>query len=174
MYIEIFDKTKELVLTSDLLEKNIDESLIKSLLCREKFNEYAILSMMYMSDFVVFEMNNDALLGIICVHSDANEWNITLICSVENKLGMGSKLLQKVIDLSRINNVRKLFGMGHLDGSRKLYQKFNFNENNELIFGGKKSRTNTRKSSRKKCKKSTKKRRNKNKLYYNNKLLKDN
>ena len=80
-------------------------------------------------------MDNNKLLGIICIrYTEINVWEISLICSIVNKIGLGSGLLTNIIKLCELNNIIKLFGICSYEGSRILFKKFCFNEYDELIF----------------------------------------
>ena len=145
-----------LTFSPDITEKPFNESLSSTLLCRDKFKLHTINAIIYMSDFILFKMNTaeDTLLGVLCINYESQDvWDIALICSVENKEGIGRQLLQTTIDLARQNNIRRVVGQGHLNGSQLLYKKFNFSEVNnryELQLGGGKRIKKTKRFRKKK------------------------
>ena len=142
---------EKLNLTSDLTKNILDDNLIDDLLCRNKIKPKNVEQILYTSDFALYHMDDNKLLGIICIrYIEENEWEISLICAVTNNVGLGSKLLSKVIQLCEINNIKKLFGFALYEDSSKLFKKFGFNEYDELIFKGGHKNNRRKKSKRKK------------------------
>ena len=127
------------LIDNNIPEKEFDDTLITDLLCRNKFSLFDISQMIYTSDFIIFQIDNDNLVGIICIRViETSIWEISLICSIKNKTGIASKLLEMVIDMAKSNNIHKIITNPYYNESKILFNKYKFNNENELIIGGQK------------------------------------
>jgi hypothetical protein len=142
MYYIYFNKEfndKHKINFNDIKIKVIDKIVnddLNIMLCREKFVLQLYHEVINTSSFVLFykKNKNDKIQSFLSVRIyNNNKWEIALICSMLP--GLGSKILKKLIDIVKHQKKKiKLFTTPIFPESKKLFNKFKFNNKNELVI----------------------------------------
>ncbi len=135
MYFIEFLTEINIIIPSFTNKLKLNTNIITSSICRNKFKEFTILQIIYTSDFILFEMVDEQLQSLLSIRIiDNNIWEISLIGTIPNNIGLGCKIMNVLIQVANLNNIHKIIANPYYNESKQLFDKFQFNSNCELCL----------------------------------------
>ena len=106
----------------------IDLDEMDDALCRGIFPNDEILRSVRQASFTLYH-KLDTITGIACITMYGNSWEITHVCGAERDKGVGSRLIAKLKDIAATYPSVTLYGLALYEGSKALYLKNGFVDN---------------------------------------------
>jgi hypothetical protein len=130
-YIQINDLSGILPLSNTGLQKGyLDPELVPPEICHNKIKKEDIVQSSEDANFAIFLQEKNKILAIMTVAMYDTMWEIQHICSIQK--GAGSKMINILKNLAmNVPYSVTLYGLGIHEGSRELYKRHNFYQNDD-------------------------------------------